>query len=100
MAARAEKLGERQFAAISKALADENRFAILERVAASPEAPTCSCVREWLGISQATVSHHLKELADAGLIHLEREGKFARITLRREALDAYARRLSDLSKLA
>lgn len=90
------KLSERQFTAISKALADERRFAMLRRIAASPEAPTCSCVREWVGLAPATVSHHLKELSGAGLVHMEREGKFARISLQREVLDAYVKRLAAL----
>jgi ArsR family transcriptional regulator, arsenate/arsenite/antimonite-responsive transcriptional repressor len=69
---------------------------MLEKLGASKEAPTCSCVREWLGLAPATVSHHLKELENAGLVHIERDGKFAYITLRREILKAYLRRLSAL----
>jgi ArsR family transcriptional regulator, arsenate/arsenite/antimonite-responsive transcriptional repressor len=90
------KLDGRQVALISKALADPKRFEMLEKIGESKEAPTCSCVREWSGLSAATVSHHLKELENAGLIHMERDGKFAYITLRREVLRAYLRRLSAL----
>ena len=90
------KLDGRQVGLISKALADPKRFEMLEKIGESKEAPTCSCVREWLGLSPATVSHHLKELENAGLIHMERDGKFAYITLRRDVLRAYLHRLSAL----
>jgi ArsR family transcriptional regulator len=94
--ARESKLDPNQFALISKALADPNRFEMLQKIAASKEAPTCSCVREWLGLAPATISHHLKELESAGLVQIERDGKFAHITLRRDVLNAYLKRLSTL----
>jgi ArsR family transcriptional regulator len=97
MPSRDVKLDASQVASISKALADPSRFEMLQRIAASKEAPTCSCVREWLGLSPATVSHHLKELESAGLVNLRRAGKFAYITFRRDVLDAYLRRLGTLS---
>ena len=89
-------LDPEQVALIGKALADPKRFEMLQRIAASKDAPTCSCVREWLELSPATVSHHLKELSEAGLVDVQREGKFARITLRRDVLAAYADRLMQL----
>lgn len=53
-------------------------------------------MRECLPISAATLSHHLKELETAGIIHIEREGKFARLTLRRDIWQAF---LADLQRL-
>lgn len=96
MAARKLKLDGRQFAMIGKALADPKRFEMLKRIAASKEAPTCSCVCDWLRLAPATVSHHLRELEAAGLVNVERNGKFAYISLRRDVLDAYVNRLSTL----
>jgi ArsR family transcriptional regulator, arsenate/arsenite/antimonite-responsive transcriptional repressor len=96
MPARESKLDAPQFALISKALADPKRFEMLQRIAASNEAPTCTCLRDWLDLAPATISHHVKELEAAGLVTVEREGKFARITLRRNVLDAYVNRLSSL----
>lgn len=90
------KLNSRQFAAIGKALADPKRVEMLQKIGESKQAPTCSCVREWLGLAPATISHHLKELENAGLVRVEREGKFAHITLRRDVLKAYLDRLSTL----
>jgi ArsR family transcriptional regulator len=96
MGARQSKLDARQFALISKALADPKRFEMLERIADSKEAPTCSCVRDWLGLAPATVSHHLKELEAAGLVEVKRDGKFAHISLRRDVLDAYVNQLASI----
>lgn len=96
MGSREVQLDEQQFTLITKALADPKRFEILRRIAASNESPTCSCVGEWTGLSPATVSHHLKELHSAGLIHIEREGKFAHLTMRRDIWKAYLKSLSGL----
>jgi ArsR family transcriptional regulator len=90
------QIGDQQFALISKALADPKRFEVLQQIAAAREAPTCTCVCDFTGLSPATVSHHLKELETAGLIQIERRGKFAHLTLRREAWTAYLKRLSAL----
>ncbi len=96
MRARDVQIDDRQLGMISKALADPKRFEILQRIAASKDAPTCSCVCDWTGLAPATVSHYLKELDDAGLIHIERHGKFAHLALRREVWNAYLKRLSSL----
>ena len=96
MGARGLKLDASRFALISKALADPKRFEMLQRIAASKEAPTCSCVRDWLGLAPATVSHHLRELEIAGLVNVARDGKFVHFSLRRDVLDAYVNRLSSL----
>jgi ArsR family transcriptional regulator len=96
MGAREVQLDERQLTLISKALADPKRFEMLQKIAASPESPTCSCVCEWTGLSPATVSHHLKELNKAGLVHAERDGKFTHLTLRRDVWKAYLKRLAVL----
>jgi ArsR family transcriptional regulator len=94
MGARESKLDVRQLALIGKALADPHRLEMLRRIAASKDAPTCSCLRDWSGLAPATVSHHLKELEGAGLVNVQRDGKFAHISLRRDVLDAYLKRLS------
>lgn len=90
------EVDDRQLALISKALADPMRFHILQKLAGATNAPTCSCVRDWTGLAPATVSHHLKELDGAGLIRMERHGKFAHLTFRRDVWNAYLKRLSAL----
>lgn len=96
MGDREAELDAEQVTLISRALADPKRFEMLERIGQSEDAPTCSCVRDWVGLAPATVSHHLKELESAGLISVRRDGRFAYLTLRRDVLHAYVRRLSDL----
>lgn len=88
------EIDDQQFAMVSKALADPNRLRLIQKIGQAKDAPNCSCAREWLDVSPATMSHHLKELEQAGLVALERDGKFVRIKLRRDVLKAYARRLS------
>ena len=47
-------------------------------------------LRESLGLSQPTVSHHLKKLTEAGLLEREQRGKWAYFSLRREAVEVLA----------
>jgi ArsR family transcriptional regulator len=89
-------LSEGQRLTILKALGDPRRMEIMERLSACEASVACSNMRECLPISAATLSHHLKELETAGLIQIAREGKFARLTLRRDVWQAF---LADLQKL-
>lgn len=82
--------------AILKALADPRRMEIVERLGKRCASAGCADMREVLHISAATLSHHLHELETAGLIQIEREGKFARLTLRRDVWQAF---LADLGQL-
>jgi ArsR family transcriptional regulator len=69
------------------ALADPARLRVLSLLAAAPEGELCVCeFIEPLGKSQPTVSHHLKVLADAGLITGDRRGKWVWYSLVRERL--------------
>ena len=88
-------MDSRQFHRISKALADPRRYEILSRIAKCKEA-ACSDMRCALPISAATLSHHLKELASAGLIEMRREGQFAHLKVRRKVWREY---LAHLKKL-
>lgn len=88
-------LSEEQFHAIARVLADPRRFAILEQIAASGSLP-CSLLREQEIISRATISHHLKELSEAGLISVEHHGRTAQLTLERKLWNRYLKRLARL----
>lgn len=71
------------------ALADPVRLRVLSILAAAPQGEVCVCeFVEPLGKSQPTVSHHLKILSDAGLVHGDRRGKWVWYSLDRERLAA------------
>jgi len=64
-------------AALFKALGDPARVKIVNLLATSGE-PVCVCdITPRLGLAQPTVSHHLKKLADAGLLRREQRGTWA-----------------------
>jgi ArsR family transcriptional regulator len=77
-------------AALFKALGDPARVKIVNALARTPE-PVCACEFEpALGLSQPTVSHHLKKLTEAGLLEREQRGKWAYFSLRPDAIDKLA----------
>ena len=77
-----------RFARIAKALADPRRFQILETIANCREVG-CQRLCEQFPVAQPTMSHHLKELAQAGLIEPWREGQFVFYRFRHEVLQDY-----------
>ena len=88
-------LGNDQFHRISKALADPRRFEILARIANCKEM-ACIDLKTEFPITPATLSHHIGELTDAGLIEVRREGKFMHMQLRRNVWNDYLARLGKL----
>lgn len=95
-----DRAGSEDLAKAFSALGDPVRLHVLDILAAAPGGEVCVCeLVEPLGRSQPTVSHHLKVLSDAGLIHGERRGKWvwyslddARLASLRAALDARRRK--------
>lgn len=86
------KLPDAQVTRIAKALADPQRLEILQRVAKTGEL-TCSEVTSKCPIGQATVSHHLRELMNAGLVARRKEGQYAFFTFEAEVFEAYLQEL-------
>jgi ArsR family transcriptional regulator len=73
-------------AALFKALSDPARVRIVNLLARTPE-PVCVCdLTPAVGLSQPTVSHHLKKLVQAGLLRREQRGVWAYYTLDRDAV--------------
>jgi ArsR family transcriptional regulator len=93
MAVKQEELDAEQVQAIAKALGDPRRYEILTRLGQQSAGLQCSSVLGCIGVSAATLSHHMKELEAAGLVKVERQGKFAHYQLRREVLRAFYARL-------
>ena len=73
-------------AAVFRALADPARVKIVNLLATS-DSPVCACEFEpALGLSQPTVSHHLKKLTEVGLLEREQRGKWAYFSLDDDAI--------------
>ena len=87
-----DRAAAERLAAALKALAEPNRLRLVSLIAANATAgATCVCdLIEPVGLSQPTVSHHLKVLTDAGLLQREQRGKWAYYTLVPAALAAIA----------
>ena len=82
-------------AALFKALGDPHRVRIVNLLAASAE-PVCVCdLTASLGITQPTVSHHLRKLVDAGLLTREQRGTWAYYAIDHAAM----RRLAGVATL-
>ena len=64
-----------QLAVIFRVLGEPARLQLLSLIAAQPSGEVCACeLVETLGLSQPTVSHHLKVMYAAGLLQKERRG--------------------------
>ncbi len=87
------QLTDEQTQRIAKAIADPQRFAILACIAEQHEIP-CKTLVAKFPITQATISHHLKELVAADLIRSRRQGQLAILSCRRDVCDAYTQMLS------
>lgn len=84
----------RQAALVFKALADPNRVRLLSLVKAGER---CVCdLTEPLSLGQPTVSHHLKVLVDAGLVHREKRGTWAYYSVVPGGLERVAGLVADL----
>ena len=84
-----------RLAAVLKVIADPTRLRLLSLVAAHEDSEECICnLTDRVGVSQPTVSHHMKILVDAGLLTREQRGKWAYYRLVPNALDAVRTLLS------
>ena len=77
-------------AELFKALGDPARVRLVNLLARG-EGAVCMCeLIEPVGLSQPTVSHHMKKLVEAGLVEREQRGRWAYFSLRREAVEKLA----------
>lgn len=77
-----------------KALGDPTRVRLLSLIAAQPAREACICdLTEPVGLSQPTVSHHMKQLVDAGLVTREQRGRWAFYRVADSTLNALSKSL-------
>jgi ArsR family transcriptional regulator len=87
----------RRKAFVFKALADPNRLRLLSIVKGAGGGEACVCdLTEPLDLGQPTVSHHLKILVDAGLLHREKRGTWAYYSIVPGAIEQTAGLLASL----
>lgn len=89
----------RELARAFKALADPTRVQLLAIVASQDGGEACVCdLTAPVGLSQPTVSHHLKILVDAGLLTREQRGRWAYYSLVPSALTQLAASLGEATR--
>jgi ArsR family transcriptional regulator len=87
-----------ELARLLKALADPTRLRLVSMVAAHDGGEACVCdLTEPLGLTQPTISHHLKVLVDAGIFTRDKRGVWAYYALVPAAMNALAAILSTSS---
>jgi len=89
-------MDQKELARISKALSDPTRLRIVEEVSSGKEM-FCGQLVEKCRLTPGTISHHLKILADAGLIETRREGQFIYMRSRPETIREYGKALAKMA---
>ena len=100
--------GLEDLARLFKALSDPNRLAILQHlreccgpgccVADDEAGENVGEIAKRFDIALSTVSHHIKELRNVGLVSCTRQGKWVRCTINQEALDRIEAFLEEAKK--
>lgn len=84
-----------------KALGDPTRVRLLSLIAAAQDGEACICdLTAPVGLSQPTVSHHMRLLVDAGLITRDQRGKWAYYAVVADALTALSSALDSRRRAA
>ena len=83
-----------RMAAMFRALSDPVRLRLFSRIAAHEGGEACVCEVADVGVSQPTVSHHLKKLRQAGLLTSERRGTWVFYRVEPSVLAAMGQMLS------
>ena len=86
----------KEAAATFKALSDPTRLRILKAISGTGELCECNIVPTF-GLSQPTISYHLKILREVGLVRSERRGQWVYHQLNEKALLSVVRELTDIA---
>jgi len=77
---------EERLIKVMRALADSTRLQLFKEIA-NRKQMTCTEVGELSHLAQPTVSHHLKQLIDAGLLNAEKDGRFVILSVNKEMVE-------------
>ncbi|WP_211516819.1 ArsR/SmtB family transcription factor [Flavobacterium caeni] len=77
------------FEKVSKALGDPYRLKIIEKIQKNGDFVPCTSILDLCGLSQSTVSHHIKQLVDANLLVAVKEGRNVKYILNKESFGNY-----------
>ncbi|WP_438861854.1 ArsR/SmtB family transcription factor [Nocardioides malaquae] len=81
-----------------KALGDPARVKLISLIAASPDGEACVCdLTGPVGLAQPTISHHMKQLVEAGLVSREQRGRWAYYRIQETGLTTLASALAHTS---
>lgn len=83
----------KDFERISKALGDPHRLRILQEVKKN-SGTQCAHIVDMLDLAQPSVSHHIKQLIDAGLLISQKEGRNISYSIDKEVLAEYIKYLT------
>lgn len=85
-------------AKVFKALGDPTRVRLIALISASEGGEACICdLTDPVGLTQPTVSHHMKQLVDCGLVTREQRGKWAYFRVVPSAADDVAAALETIA---
>ena len=84
-----EKNDNKRIEKMSKALGDPYRIKMVEAIKKEKDWMPCTAIIEMFGLAQSTVSHHLKQLVDAGLLLSEKEGRCTKYKISEEGFGEY-----------
>jgi DNA-binding transcriptional ArsR family regulator len=82
-------LREDEIVKIARALSDKTRVRIIKEIACKGSI-SCGEAEKIAGLSQPTVSHHLKILTDAGILNAEKNGRHITVTVNNNVLEEFA----------
>jgi len=84
-----EKIDTGKLEKMCKALGDPYRIKMMEAIRKEPGWMPCTTIVETFQLAQSTVSHHLKQLVEADLLHSEKDGRCTRYKINKEAFGEY-----------
>jgi len=93
-----KQLDVKEIERISKALGDPYRLKIIQAINKQQDWMQCGCIIEMLDLAQSTVSHHVKQLIDADLLVVEKDGRNIKYMVNKEVFSAYINFLNPFVK--